>query len=145
MNQVGSAHHSRRKRPPATRLRKLARRRPKPTGLINDTPIGEMNGAIGHSTVARIARDHANDRAFAVQLLQEIHHSFAILRNRDFFWAHPQAGSTAGLPVRGPPLRAGVGRRKVVRDSDPSCVPCTPGRALLARAFCVLSWPYCDS
>jgi hypothetical protein len=48
--------------------------------LFGNPYVDKMDGAIGHSRIARIVRDHADGRALPVQLLQEIHHHFAILR-----------------------------------------------------------------
>src|SRR6185503_8918847 len=47
--------------------------------LLDDAAVEEMDGAIGVPRVARIVRDHADGRAFAVQLAQELHHRLAVL------------------------------------------------------------------
>src|SRR5688572_14786080 len=48
--------------------------------FLDDAAVEEMDAAIGVARVTRIVRDHADRRAFAVQLAQQLHDRFAVLR-----------------------------------------------------------------
>src|SRR5579862_131896 len=54
--------------------------RPCADRFFNDAAVEQMNCAIGNAGVARIVRHHADRRAFAMQLPQQVHHGFAVLR-----------------------------------------------------------------
>src|SRR3954454_24964266 len=48
--------------------------------LLDDAAVEEVYGAVGVAREARVVRDHADGRAAAVQLAQELHHRLAVLR-----------------------------------------------------------------
>src|SRR5438874_8883908 len=48
--------------------------------LLDDAAVEEMDGAVGVARVARVVRDHADRRAFTVQLAEQLHDGFAVLR-----------------------------------------------------------------
>ena len=48
--------------------------------FLDDAAVEEVDGAIGVARVARVVRDHADRRAFAVQLAEQLHDGFAVLR-----------------------------------------------------------------
>src|SRR6185295_1046057 len=48
--------------------------------LLDDAAVEDVDAAIGVARVTRIVRDHADRRAAAMQLAQEIHHGFAASR-----------------------------------------------------------------
>src|SRR5256885_6370257 len=48
--------------------------------LFDDAAVEDVDAAVGVPRVARIVRDHADRRAAAVQLAQQIHHRFAAAR-----------------------------------------------------------------
>src|SRR6186713_430995 len=48
--------------------------------LFNDTAVEQVDAAIGVRRVARIVRHHADGGAAAMQLAEEIHDGFAVLR-----------------------------------------------------------------
>ena len=48
--------------------------------LLDDAAVEQMDAAVGVARVARVVRHHADRRAFAVQLAQQLHHRFAVLR-----------------------------------------------------------------
>jgi len=48
--------------------------------FLDDAAVEKMDGAVSDAGVARIVRYHADRGAFAVQLAQQVHHRFAVLR-----------------------------------------------------------------
>ena len=48
--------------------------------FLDDAAVEEVDGAVGVARVARIVGDHADRGAFAVQLAQQLHDRFAVLR-----------------------------------------------------------------
>src|SRR5258708_21271772 len=46
--------------------------------LLNHLAVKEMDSALGMLGKARVVRDHADGRAFTMQLLQQFHHGLAI-------------------------------------------------------------------
>src|ERR1043166_3940772 len=48
--------------------------------LFDDAAVEQVDAAIRVAGVARIVRDHADGRPFAVQLAQQLHHRFAVFR-----------------------------------------------------------------
>lgn len=49
-------------------------------GVLDNPSVEKMNRAIGDARVARIVRNHADGSAFTMQLPQQLHHRFAVLR-----------------------------------------------------------------
>jgi len=49
-------------------------------GFFDDAAVEKVDGAVSDAGVARIVRYHADRGAFAVQLAQQVHHRFAVLR-----------------------------------------------------------------
>src|SRR5204863_130037 len=48
--------------------------------LFDDAAVEDVDAAVGVPRVARIVRDHADRRAAAMQLAEQIHHRFAAAR-----------------------------------------------------------------
>src|SRR3954464_9119956 len=48
--------------------------------LFDDPAVEQVNRAIGVARVARVVRDHADRRPFTVQLAEQFHDRFAVLR-----------------------------------------------------------------
>src|SRR5713101_1118462 len=48
--------------------------------LVHHAPVKHMNGALGKVGVTLVVRHHADGRPAAVQLAQQLHHRFAVLR-----------------------------------------------------------------
>jgi hypothetical protein len=48
--------------------------------LLQDATVEEVDGPIGVARVPGIVRDHADGRAFPVQLTQQLHDRLAVLR-----------------------------------------------------------------
>src|SRR5262245_28394972 len=69
--------------------------------LVDDAAVEELDLAVRVVGIARVVRDHADGRAFAVQLAQEVHDRLAVPRVE-------VAGRLVGEQDRGPPReRAG--------------------------------------
>src|SRR6185437_5466844 len=54
--------------------------RHRPAALFDDAAVEQMNRAVGVRGVPWIVRDHADRRAAAVQLAEQLHHRFAVRR-----------------------------------------------------------------
>src|ERR1700747_1513253 len=58
----------------------LDARGPRADRFFHDAAVEQVNRAVGNARVARIVRHHADRRAFTMQLPQQVHHGFAVLR-----------------------------------------------------------------
>ena len=46
--------------------------------LLDHTPVKHVDGAFGMTREARVMRDHADGRAFTVQIAQQVHYCFGV-------------------------------------------------------------------
>ena len=66
--------------------------------FADDLAVEQVNFALGVGGEARIVRHHADGRAFAMQLLQQLHHGLAVLESR--FPVGSSASRIEGEPAR---------------------------------------------